>query len=92
MQICLSHGYGMDRQERCKNTLSAVQGLLGCPELESYMEIPLDAIAALNDLLGGVTVTLQDDYTMADPAMQAGRRLRWFAAARMSRTEQMRRA
>lgn len=72
MQICLSHGYGMDRQERCKNTLSAVQGLLGCPELESYMEIPLDAIAALNDLLGGVTVTLQDDFTMADPAMQAG--------------------
>ena len=42
MQICLSHGYG------------------------------LDAIAALNDLLGGVTVTLQDDFTMADPAMQAG--------------------
>ena len=72
MQICLSHGYGMDRQERCKNTVSAVQGLLGCPELELYMEIPLDAIAALNDLLGGVTVTLQDDFTTADPAMRAG--------------------
>ena len=32
----------------------------------------IGAIAALNDLLGGVTVTLQDDFTMADPAMQAG--------------------
>ncbi len=79
MQICLSHGYGMDRQERCKNTLSAVQGLLGCPELESYMEIPLDAIAALNDLgiragsvygtsVGALNAAMyaQDDMTTAE--------------------------
>lgn len=72
MQICLSHGYGMDRQERCKNSLRAVQGLLGCPDIDLYVEVPLDAIAALNDLLGGVTVTLADDFTATDPAMTEG--------------------
>ena len=72
MQICLSHGYGMDRQERCQNSLRAVEGLLNCPEIELYMEVPLDAISTLNDLLGGVTVTLEDDFTAADPAMTKG--------------------
>ena len=72
MQICLSHGYGMDRQERCKNSIKAVEGLLNCPEIDLYTEIPLDAIASLNDLLGGVTVTLEDDFTAADPAMRKG--------------------
>lgn len=72
MQICLSHGYGMDRQERCQNSLRAVEGLLNCPEIELYMEVPLDAISTLNDLLGGVTVTLEDDFTSADPAMTKG--------------------
>ena len=72
MQICLSHGYGMDRQERCKNSIKAVEGLLNCSEIDLYMEIPLDAIASLNDLLGGVTVTLEDDFTAADPAMRKG--------------------
>ena len=72
MQICLSHGYGMDRQERCQNSPRAVEGLLNCPEIELYMEVPLDAISTLNDLLGGVTVTLEDDFTAADPAMTKG--------------------
>lgn len=72
MQVCLSHGYGMDRQERCKNSIKAVEDLLNCPEIDLYMEIPLDAIASLNDLLGGVTVTLMDDFTMADSAMKEG--------------------
>ena len=72
MQVCLSHGYGMDRQERCKNSIKAVEDLLNCPEIDLYMEIPLDAIASLNDLLGGVTVTLMDDFTMTDSAMKEG--------------------
>ena len=51
---------------------AAVEDLLNCPEIDLYMEIPLDAIASLNDLLGGVTVTLMDDFTMADSAMKEG--------------------
>lgn len=71
MQICLAHGYGVDKQERCKNTLASVQALLGGQSIELYVEIPLDGIGALNDLLGGVTVTLLDDFTASDPTMTA---------------------
>ena len=75
MQICLAHGYGVDKQERCKNTLASVQALLGGQSIELYVEIPLDGIGALNDLLGGVTVTLLDDFTASDPTMTAGKTL-----------------
>ena len=72
MQICLAHGYGLDRQERCKNTLASVQALLDGQSIELYAEIPVDGVGVLNDLLGGVTVTLQDDFTSSDPTMTAG--------------------
>lgn len=32
----------------------------------------LDGISVLNDLAGGVTVTLEDDFSTADPAMTKG--------------------
>ncbi len=32
----------------------------------------LDGISVLNDLAGGVTVTLEDDFSAADPAMTKG--------------------
>lgn len=72
MQICLAHGYGVDKQERCKNTLASVQALLGGQSIELYVEIPVDGVGTLNDLLGGVTVTLLDDFTSSDPTMTAG--------------------
>ena len=72
MQICLAHGYGVDKQERCKNTLASVQALLGGQSIELYVEIPVDGVGVLNDLLGGVTVTLLDDFTSSDPTMTAG--------------------
>lgn len=32
----------------------------------------LDGISVLNDLAGGVTVTLEDDFSAEDPAMTRG--------------------
>ena len=35
----------------------------------------MNAISAINDLLGGITVTLQDDFASIDPTMAKGRTL-----------------
>ena len=37
--------------------------------IDFYLAMSLDGISVLNDLAGGVTVTLEDDFSAADPAM-----------------------
>lgn len=75
MQICLSHGYGMTEEASCENTLNAVENLLEGADIEYYVAMNMDAIGILNDALGGVTVTLEDDFTAADPTMRQGETL-----------------
>ena len=52
--------------------MEAVQRLLYGIQVDGYYALNLDGIVPLNDLLGGVTVTLEDDFTAQDPAMAAG--------------------
>lgn len=72
MQICLAHAYGATDEENSEHMRGAVENLLEGIEIDFYLALNLDAIAALNDALGGVTVTLEDDYTAVDPAMKPG--------------------
>ena len=71
MQLCLSHAFGSNPQQSCELTAWAVSNLLGV-SIDHYLALDMDGIAALNDALGGVTVTLQDDFSHLDPAMTVG--------------------
>ena len=72
MQICLAQGFGKSLDANCRNTVAAVSGtLLGIP-VDHYMVYDLSAINVLNDLLGGVTVTVEDDLTAFDSSLQVG--------------------
>ena len=71
-QICLSHAYGATAAENCENTVWAVSRLLGGIPIDGYMALDMNGICALNDALGGVTVTLEDDLSAIDPEMQKG--------------------
>ena len=71
-QICLSHAYGNTSQQCCENTVWSVSLMLGGIPIKGYMVMDIDGIAAVNDALGGVTVTLEDDFTHLDPAMATG--------------------
>lgn len=44
----------------------------GGGDIDFYLEMSLDGISVLNDLAGGVTVTLEDDFSAEDPAMTRG--------------------
>lgn len=71
-QICLSHAYGNSQKQACENVVWAVSHLLGGIPIKGYMVMDIGGIAAVNDALGGVTVTLEDDFTHLDPAMSKG--------------------
>ena len=71
-QICLSHGFGDGGAQSCELTADAVSNLLLGVPIDEYLSMNLDGIPVLNDAVGGVTVTLEDDFTALDPAMKAG--------------------
>lgn len=76
LQICLSHGYGADQTACCENTVSSVSRYLDKLKVDLYMAVDYSAIDLINSMLGGVTVTLADDFSALDPAMTAGATLK----------------
>lgn len=76
MQICLSYAFGSDPEKACQNTVKAVETLLGGVPVDHYIALDMDGMSVLNDVLGGVTVTLEEDFTAFDPEMAAGATIR----------------
>ena len=71
-QLSLSHAYGQNAKENCENTVWAVSQLLGNIPIDGYLSLDMSSIAILNDALGGVTVTLEEDFSALDPEMTQG--------------------
>ena len=74
-QICLSHGFGDGGEQSCLFTVDAVSKHLYGVDIDFYVAMNLDGIPVLNEALGGVTVTLEDDFSQLDPAMRVGETL-----------------
>ena len=71
-QLALSHTYGSGGKDSCRNTVQAVSRLLYDVPLDHYYAVTMDAIPVLNDLVGGITVHVDDDLTAADPVLVQG--------------------
>ncbi len=71
-QIALAHTYGSGLEDSCENTVQAVSRFLYGINIEHYMSLTMDAVAILNDLVGGVTVTIEDDFTGVDDTLVQG--------------------
>jgi len=71
-QISLSHGFGDGREKSCELTVEAVSNLLYHAPVDFYIAMNLDGISVLNDRVGGVEVTLEEDFSALDPAMTRG--------------------
>lgn len=79
-QLCLAFNYGDGGRKSCLNTVDAVSGLLFDTPIQNYIQIPMTAIPVLNDLVGGVEVTMPQDYTEIDPAFTQGATVRLSGA------------
>ncbi len=71
-QICLAHGFGDGGKQSCSLQRDAVSRLLYGVNIPYYIAMSMDGISTLNDAVGGVTVTIADDFTKLDPQMKIG--------------------
>ena len=71
-QICLSYAFGDGAEESCELTTDAVSRYLNDTPIDYYIAMNLDGISTLNDALGGVEVTLEDDFSSFDSSMTPG--------------------
>lgn len=60
-QITFAHTYGSGREDSCINTRTAVENLLFGVPMQSFLSFTMDTVPLMNDLVGGVTVTLEED-------------------------------
>ena len=76
MQLCLAQAYSGVDVSGSVNTMETVEKLLQGIDIHHYVVLDMTAIPLVNDALGGVEVTLQDDFTSFDSAMTKGTTLR----------------
>lgn len=75
-QLALAHTYGSGGSDSCLNTVEAVSDLLHGVYIDHYVTMTMDAVAKLNDMLGGIQVEVMDDLTAVDPELVKGERVR----------------
>lgn len=81
-QLCLSHAYGATQEVNNANAIWAVENLLGIADsndgagVDWYMTMDISGINKLNELLGGVTVPIYDDFSFYDKTMVKGTTMR----------------
>ncbi|SDN21265.1 transcriptional attenuator, LytR family [Lachnospira pectinoschiza] len=66
LQITLAHGYGLGLEDSCLNQCDAVSRLLYGIPINAYVSLNMGGVAALNDAIGGVTLTSLDDIYIED--------------------------
>ena len=71
-QLALSHTYGSGLADSCENTHKAISDFLYGITIDHYVSMNMDAIAILNDAVGGVTVTVTEDFSAVDDTIPVG--------------------
>ena len=71
-QITNQHGFGGGREYSCELTRDAVSKLLYDIPIHGYMSINYQAIPEINDSVGGVTVTMNEDWTSINKGWTEG--------------------
>lgn len=79
-QVALAHTYGNGRDVSCRNTANAVSSSLMGIKISHYMSVTMDAVPVLNDLVGGVEVTVLDDFSGIDDTLVKGETVKLMGA------------
>ena len=91
IQIAYAHAVGDGGVFSCENAIEAVSNYLGGVKIQSYIALDMSSISTINRLVGGVTVTIEDDFSATDPSLVKGetitltdKQAETFVRARMS--------
>ena len=71
-QLALAHTYGSGLEDSCENVKNTLMNFLHGLTVDYYVAMNMDAIPILNDAVGGVTVTVTEDFSMVNPSITMG--------------------
>lgn len=71
-QLALAHTYGKGLEDSCVNVKNTLEKYLHGLSIDYYVSMNMDAIPVLNDAVGGVTVTVVDDFSLVNPSITMG--------------------
>ena len=72
VQIALAHSSGDGGPRSCENVVDAVSTYLYGIHIDNYIALNVEGIPTVNQLAGGVTVTIEDDFSAEDPSLVMG--------------------
>lgn len=77
-QIALAYNYVNDDNDkiRCRNTIDSVEALLKGVHVDHYFALTMDAVGASSDVVGGVELTVLDDFTGIDDTLIKGQTIK----------------
>lgn len=71
-QVATQYAYANGAKNGCWATKKTVSELLYEIPIDGYIAMDIAAVSRINDSLGGVTLTIPEDYTMIDSAFEEG--------------------
>ena len=71
-QLARAHTYGTGMEDSCENVEWSVSNLLKGAPIDYYISLNMGAIPAINDAVGGVKVTVTDDFSDIDQSITKG--------------------
>ena len=71
-QLALSHTYGSGLEDSAENSRDTISDFLYGLRIDHYVAMNMDAIAILNDAVGGVTVNITEDFSQVDSTIGMG--------------------
>ena len=74
-QIALAHTHGNGKDVSCRNTAESVSSVLLGMKVNHYVSATMDTVVKLNDLVGGVEVMVNDDFTGIDDTLIKGEKV-----------------
>ena len=71
-QLALAYAYGAGGKNACRNSVATVENLLYGINIDHYISLTMSAVSEINDSVGGVTVSLLDDFTHVNESWAKG--------------------
>jgi Transcriptional regulator len=71
-QLTLAYGYGDGSRISGENTLTSLGKLFHQIPFTGYIACPTDTVSIVNDAVGGITVTVEDDFSGYDSSLVQG--------------------
>ncbi len=72
MQITLQYGFGDSPRRCCYLSKKCVSNLLHGMYIDGVMSLTMDAIPVVTDIIGGLQLTFEEDYSYIDPSYTKG--------------------